>query len=361
LRNSREIAFFDLRDEDLAVYIMTRKGDSYELQETLFASAKGEGPFEMQSKLEGVGESYLSLPLRHLNFRVLELPFSDKDRIREVLPFELDSLILGGSEGVTFDASIIGESNGRSQVLVSYISKEELRRLLGRLEPLKVDPRIVTSVELASVIRSPSSEEGIPHLLLEPEPTGEEDRKTIAIQEIGNPTINLRRGALSYTADTQKIKKALTISGILGIAVALVITADMGVRIATAKREISSIRGEIRSTYLSVFPQDKKIVNELYQMKAHLKELKEKETAYIGVDPLRLLIDLTPVNRPGVVFNEITVDRERILLKGECPSLSNLQQVKNDLERFLTDVNIADAKPSPSNRIMFTIITKGRK
>jgi len=357
----RDIAFFDLKSEDLSVYIMSRKGGSYRLQDTLLASEDGKGSFDLPRKLEDVKDSYLSLPLSLLNFRILELPFSDRERIREVLPFELDSLILGGSEGIVFDASILRESNGKSNVLVSYITKEELKKLLERLTPLKVDPRIVTSVELAFAIGMPSSEERITSLLLEPEPLGEEDRKAIAIKEMESPTINLRRGELSFTADAEKAKKQLKVSAILGILLSLVFLSDVAVRIVTTKREISSVREEIRKTYSSVFPQDKKIVNELYQMKAHQKELKEKENAYIGVDPLRFFLDLVPTNRPGVFFSEVTVDRERILLKGECPSLSDLQQVKTDLEKFLAAVDISDAKPTASNRILFTVIAKGRK
>jgi hypothetical protein len=361
VRRTKETAFFDLRDEDLLVYIMTRKGDSYRLEETLSASAKGDDPFGIQRKFEDVGNSFLSLPLALLNFRTLELPFTDRERIREVLPFELDSLILGGSEGVVFDASILGESNGRSEVLVSYITKEELRKLLERLGPLKVDPRIVTSIELAFAITSPSSKEQIARSLLCPEPLGDEDRKAIAMQEMDNPTINLRRGELSFTADAQKIRKGLRVSAVLSALLSLVFLSDTAVRIVSTKREISSIKDDLRKTYLSAFPQDKKVVSELYQMKAHLKELKEKESAYLGVDPLRFFLDLAPLIKPGIFFSEITMDNERILLKGECQSLSDLQKVKTDLEGFLTGVNVSDAKPSASNRTQFTIIAKGRK
>jgi hypothetical protein len=60
-------------------------------------------------------------------------------------------------------------------------------------------------------------------------------------------------------------------------------------------------------------------------------------------------------------FHEITIDKERIVVKGECPSLSDVQQIKSSLERFLTQVNIADAKPSSQNRTLFTITAKERK
>ena len=53
--------------------------------------------------------------------------------------------------------------------------------------------------------------------------------------------------------------------------------------------------------------------------------------------------------------------RELIVLKGECASLSDAQRIKNDLEEFLTGVNISETKPSAQNRTLFTITAKDRK
>jgi hypothetical protein len=125
--------------------------------------------------------------------------------------------------------------------------------------------------------------------------------------------------------------------------------------------ENQALKDDIRKTYLGMFPGEKKITDEIYQTKAHIKELKDKESAYIGVYPLLLLLDLSRTATPGTAFTEVTVDRELIVLKGECSSMSDAQRVKNDLEGFLTDVNISDTKPSVQNRTMFTITAKGRK
>ena len=66
----------------------------------------------------------MSLPLSSLNFRVIDLPFSDKDRIREILPFELDGMILGGAEKVVFDDIIVGTSDNKYQVLAVYTGEK---------------------------------------------------------------------------------------------------------------------------------------------------------------------------------------------------------------------------------------------
>lgn len=356
-----QIAFFDLKEEELSVYILEKKGDSCRPKETLSIPVR-EGHFSIEETFEEMEESYLSLPLSLLDFRILEFPFSDQEKIREVVPFELDGLILGESENVVFDFFITGERNGKYQVMVVYIKKETLKVILERLKALRIDPKVVTSLELASVADdSFSSMEGITNLLLNPKPIPDKDRMDAVMEEIDQPTINLRRGELVYTVDTEKTKKSLKITAILASILVLFFLAYMALKIISTKREISLAKEEIRKTYVSLFPHEKKITNELYQMKAHLKELKEKERLFIGISPLQLLLDLTSASGPGISFHEIIMDRERVVLKGECPSLSSVQKIKSDLERFLLDVNISEAKPFSKDRTIFTITAKGRK
>lgn len=357
----RRMAFFDLREEELFIYIMERSGNTYRLKDIISSHVREGYLFDIGRTFEDIEESFLSLPLSLLSFRILELPFSDMEKIRDVLPFELDGLILGGSERIVFDLHPLGETNGKYKTLVIYLMKDTLGMILDRFKTAKVDPRMVTSIELASVYDSFGSEEEIPNLLLNPKPIADENRMDVAIKEIAHPTLNLRRGEFSYTVDSEKTKRSLKLTAILVACLGLVFLSDTTLKSLSTKRGISSVKDEMRKTYLGVFPNEKRITNELYQMKAHLKELKEKERLFIGISPLHFLLDLTSVSEPGTSFTEITIDKERIVLKGECPSLSHVQRVKKSLERFLMDVNISDTKAFSQDRTLFTITAKGRK
>jgi type II secretory pathway component PulL len=148
---------------------------------------------------------------------------------------------------------------------------------------------------------------------------------------------------------------------VLVLLLLLVFAADSVMGIIAATRENNSIRTTMRKTYQGLFPSEKKISNELYQLKAHIKELKDKEESFVGVSPLGVLLDLSGISRPGIVFNEVSVDRENIVLKGEGPSMSDVQKTKTELEKVFVEVNISDTKPSSQNRTLFTITAKGRK
>ena len=306
-------------------------------------------------------ESYVSLPLSLLDFRVLELPFSDVKKVRELVPFEIDNLVLGGSGSVVFDAFILGSGEGKSQVLVAYIGKETLRTILNKLKFSGIDPKAVVSLELAHVVTSSTSAEEIAGRLLSPEPPEEKDRVSAAAAEMKNPTVNLRRGEFAYTADTERTKKSLMMTAALIVLLLLIFLADNVMVVVSTKHENDSIKESMQKTYRGLFPSEKKISNELYQLRAHMKELKDKESSFVGISALDTLLDLSSAGRPGVSFIEVTVDRDLTILKGEAPSMSDVQKTKTDLEKVFTEVTISDTKPSVQGKTFFTLTVKGRK
>ncbi len=353
--------FVDLKSRELSCFVFESNGRGSAPKE-IFNSPVGEGfSFTVERPFEGQYESYLSLPLSLLDFRVLELPFSDLRKIRELIPFEIDNLVLGGSRSVVFDAHVISRNSDKSQVLVAYVPKDTLRAILERLRGSGIDPKAVISVELAAVVASSATAGEVATRLLAPVPVEDEARMESAYREIAEPTINLRKDEFAYTADDDRTRKSLTITAVMVVLLLLVFAADSIMGIIASKRESDSIKGTMRKTYQGLFPGEKKISNELYQLRAHMKELKDKEESFVGVSPLRIMLDLSKVSRPGLVFTEVSMDGENILLKGECTSLSDVQKTKTELEKFLVQVNISDTRPSSQNKTIFTITAKGRR
>lgn len=362
----KKIAFFDLSakmEGALSIYIVEQRRDGYTLRDTIETSAEDAASPEIANiagRLKGIGESTLSLPLNRLNFRIIELPFSDTEKIREVLPFELKGIILDSPDNYIFDCHILGKVDDRYRLLAVYIKKDTLKQILHRLGAFGADPGVVTSIDTASIVRSSVAPGEIASMLLNPEPDLSKDRVALAAQEIKTPTINLRRGEFSCKADTEKTKKSLRVTALLAALLIVVFLANISLNIVSAKNEISTLREGIRETYLSLFP-DELAVSELHQLKAHLKSLKEEERYYIGISPLSLLQDLSRLDMPGAKFTEITVDREQVVLGGEAPSLSDVQEVKGRLRGSFAEVHIADAKPHSEGKTLFTIVAEVRE
>jgi type II secretory pathway component PulL len=350
----------DLKGRELSVYSFDNGGGNGQPKDTTTVPVGDDYSFTFERPV-GAEEFLFSLPLSLLDFRVLELPFTDIKKIKELLPFEIDNLVLGGSGSVAFDAFILDRGDGKSQVLVAYVAKETLRTILKRLRAAGIDPRAVVSVELAHAVSSSSSASEISRKLLAPEPLEEKDRITAALGEIRNQTVNLRRGEFAYTADTERNKKSLILTAALVLLLLLVFLADNAMVAVSTKRENDAIKESMRKTYMGLFPAEKKISNELYQLKAHIKELKDKESSFVGVFPLRVLLDLSTVSKAGISFTDVAVDRDITILKGEAPSMSDVQKTKTELEKAFTDVAISDTKPSSQGKTLFTITVRGRK
>jgi type II secretory pathway component PulL len=354
------IAFFDLREEELSIFILEKKNHAVLSRHAVPLSEGSNFSFVLDEKVAGIDESYLSLPLGLLNFRIVELPFSDMRKVMELLPFELDGLILGGTGDVVFDVCLLGNENGRSKVLVAYIRKEVLKTILNNLKSYGFDPRAVLSLELGHAVAA-ASKEGFASNLLAPVPIENNERVGIAVRELQKPTADFRKGEFANTADTEKARKSLRITAALAALLLLLFLADTTMNIVSARRENQDLRDEIRKTYQALFPAEKKITSETYQLKAHLKELKDRESSFVGVSPLETLRSLTLMSRPGVSLSEVSVEKDIIILKGECPSLSEAQRIKAELEDVLTGVSISDTRPSPGNKTFFTITAKGLK
>lgn len=354
-------AFLDLTENGLSVYSMSGNGKSWAAGDRFSVPVGEDFSFALGKGLPGIEESYLSLPLSLLNFRIIELPFSDMKKIRELLPFEIEGMILGKPEEYIFDACVLGNKNGNSEILIAYLSKRTLASILTAVKKSGFDPRVVTSLELACALKSRTPGGSFMDFLENSGPIDESDRLNAVTGEMAGAAINLRRGEFAYTVDAERMNRSLKMTGVLAALVLAVFLANSVVRVWSAKQEIRSIKDDIRRTYLAMFPGEKKITDEVYQTKAHVRELKDKESVFVGASPLPFLLDLSKRKGPDTAFTEITIGRDLIMLKGECPSLTDAQKIKASLEEFLTEVNISEAKPSARDRTFFTITAKGRK
>ncbi len=350
-------AFFDITG--------MQQGRLYLFEDNRLEDAR---PFEIgedhrfyAGELPEVEEAFVSLPLDALDYRVLELPFSEPERVREVLPFELDGLILGGTESAAIDAVVLGEAEGgKHRVLAAYVQKDALARLIEGLSALGVDPRAITCLELANAVRAAEGGEDMGRALLEPPALEESERPALALKEAENPTINLRRGEFAYTRDAERARRSFRFTAGLLIAILLIVSGDIAVKAAKVRKETARVSEDIISTYKGAFPAEKPGTAQglAYKMKARLKEMREKDRALKAVSPLGFLMKLQETSPEGLAYTDITLDREFVVLKGEAQSLSGVEQAKSSLEGFLAEVKISETGQSVKDKVAFTITAK---
>lgn len=334
------------------IYLFHETGEGYSYEKSL--------DYSSQEELSDVDEFYVSIPANFFNFRIVNLPFSDREKIRKVLPIELDNLVLGGSEEIVFDIIVPGGDDVSADVLVVYIEKSAMNHILGELAHRKIDPRVVTSIDLQTVGYGVEGfPQNIAERLLIPPLWNESERITNAQQEIVNPTINLRTGQFAYRKDVEKKAKALKITVALGFLLAFVIHANVLFQTGMTKKESADIAKEMRAAYSNIFPGEKKTIDELYQLKSHMREIGEKHDALTGVSTLQFLLDLSRRMESHIVYNDIQIEKGLVKLKGEARSTDDLTKIKTKLSEFLSDVSVSDVKPTAQGKILFTVVAKG--
>jgi len=345
--------FFDIVSEECRAYLFEGKPGRYEFRETKTYPLTEQYHFAPETIPEDIEHVYVSLPVSALNYRVLDLPFSNREKIRNVLPYELDGLALEGVEKMVVDDVLLSSTEDTQKVLAVYIEKKILREMLNTLKPMDIDPVFITSLELGEVVKDFRVEK-----LYSPIDLDKQERIRLAAEELQKPTINLRKNEFVYTRDVETTRKSLRVTMILALILGFLIASDLVLKIAVGNNEINTLRNEMRKTYQQVFPEEKTIVNELHQFKAHMKELRDREEYFLGAKPLDVLSQLSRIDRQQAVFDELQVDRDTLLMKGHAPSLSMIQELKDTLGQSFSEVEISDSKASADGSMLFTITAR---
>jgi hypothetical protein len=339
--------------DDARIYIFKDYSGKYELDSALDCLSD-----DVPSDID---EFYVSIPIDLLNFRIINLPYSDKEKINKIIPFELENLIIADPKDVIFDTVQLDNSGSGFDILVAYTGRSSIEALIGKLALKNIDPRVITSIDLHEIIPGRSSMKSIfAGQLVNLERPAEFDRAGAAGKELAVTTINLRTGPVAYTKDIVNTRRSFRKTAVLGILLAAVINIYIAFNLITTKNEISSLTREMRSMYTAVFPGEKKIVDELYQMKSHIKTLKEKSDALAGVNPLGFLLKISQKPAEGIVYNEIQLENRFVKMAAEANSMEAIDRARTGLSEHLSDVLVSDVKPAPDGRIFFTLAAKGK-
>jgi general secretion pathway protein L len=359
----------------------------------------------------------LALPPTQLFMRELELPITDRAKVRELLPLELKGETALDTDALAFDALPLANGKflavwGRTHNLIAYI---ELLKGAG-LEPETVTSSMLHWNKLAlptgnvavtdgEALAAYNTGEPIYFRAL-PAGSGESElSRTVAALELSHgvlidqvisyaesakesetlaqasrgldeafgsdahaahdlagayavaaavadgSAINLRRGALAYTAGTEKLYKKLRISMILAAAAVLLLFVESGVRYYLVKRDLASLNQSVTGIYKEVFPTRKKPVDEVSELRSEIKRL---ENAKTSSNVLNLLKDLAEVKGDDVTgIYETEIDGPEIRLKGDAKNFQAANDFKARAAKLVDGAEVSDTKSRPDGSVTF--------
>ncbi|MBW1802738.1 MAG: pilus assembly protein PilM, partial [Deltaproteobacteria bacterium] len=83
-----------------------------------------------------------AIPGEHASYRNLQMPFRDTKKIRQTLPFEIETMVPFPVEDIVIDFTIINRS-GQSEILAASVKKAFISQYLTRLENHGIDPDVL--------------------------------------------------------------------------------------------------------------------------------------------------------------------------------------------------------------------------
>lgn len=296
-------------------------------------------------------ESFLiNLPISLLNFRIITCPDLERRKIREIIPLELEGSILTKKEDLIFDFISEKVKDGSLKVLVAYIDKSSITKVLDLLK----EKGIVHSAMLCCQFKKSLSQnlDDFANNLFNIKENTKEEKVNLIIEELQSPTIRLTDKELSLTKLKDTIFKPLYKLSILILIFLIVTSLWLSFGIFTDMTQKSALIKEIKTNYMNLFPDDKKISDELYQIKSRLKVLKDKEEAIIGLRGLDILKRLSEAKKEGIVLNEVILERNNLKIKGDATSMEELEKFKKELS-WLKGINISNVNQTEKGFFTF--------
>jgi general secretion pathway protein L len=167
----------------------------------------------------------------------------------------------------------------------------------------------------------------------------------------GDP-INFRYGPLAYTRGRQQLHRQLRLTAILAVALVLLIFGELGVRIFLVKRDLASLNGSIGMIYKQAFPNRKKPVDEVAELRSEIKRL---TGGGAGSNVLLTLKQLAQAKGDEVTgIFELELDGNQVRGKGDARSAQAATDFRSKVAGILDGVEVSEIKSRPDGTVGFS-------
>ena len=131
----------------------------------------------------------------------------------------------------------------------------------------------------------------------------------------------------------------------------MLMAVDTSLRYYLVKRDLNSANGSIRKIYRELFPDRKKPVDEVAELRAEIRRL---GGAAGGTRALPLLREIALAKGDDVTgIFEAEFEGEQVRLKGEARSFQAVQDLKGRLSAVLDNAEVSDVKSCPDGTVTF--------
>ena len=173
---------------------------------------------------------------------------------------------------------------------------------------------------------------------------------------------NFRRDAFEVKKEYFGHRKEVRKVAAFLIIVLFLLSLDLGADYYFLKQRYNMLDGQITKVFKETFPDTKRIVNPVHQMKVRINEIKKTALSIPGIGANAKVLDLirdVSVRVPesaDVHVSRMVVDANTVLIKGETDTFNTVDTIKKGLEPsdYFSAVTISSANLDRSgNRVKF--------
>jgi type II secretion system protein L len=161
---SRKVLGLDIRSDSLHAVLVkgSLRASRIAASLTVPIEAAGDAPDGLPAALEAVAaamdlqnaDCVVSIPASVFSCRNVFVPFASSNKIRMVLPYELEAHLPYPADEMLVDFTILGGSEGRAEteVLAVAVERQRLAPILAALAAVKIEPERVTLSGFAAAV-----------------------------------------------------------------------------------------------------------------------------------------------------------------------------------------------------------------
>jgi len=154
----QRILALDIEDAEVKAAVLETSFRDYHiagLYHDLLSPEGGPVPDQLRRFLERhqlAGDTVVStLPGRLVSHRVFFLPFRDRKRLNQTIPFELETHVPFGLDEVVVDYQVLHRDSSGTTVLAAMVQKPDLEAHLAMLQAVGIDPKVVDFAPLSAL------------------------------------------------------------------------------------------------------------------------------------------------------------------------------------------------------------------
>ncbi len=281
------------------------------------------------SPVEGVSDYVLVLPDDKVHIRFLELPFTEEDKLKEVVPFELRDLTTYRPEEIVFSAVSTGPEG---QVVVGFTEKAYLEDILNTLQQQGIEVQRVSSLELFQALKETEGS------FIE-----QADNTSLLREELLDRRIDFLQGTVGYERKLRHYREFFTAL----LRLVLVVLVGSGTLLFFKWYPLMAETRRLEQRKIELFKKAKpnsRAVAPVYQLKAEIKHLQEELNTLVHVEPLEVFARLSEVWPDEVQAEQIEIKPGVVLIKGYAEDLHQIESLKEALQKVFSEVKVVESE-----------------